>query len=289
YRAEATILIEQQEIPEQFVRSTVTGYADERIQTIAQRVMTRDNLLSMAEQNDLFPEIRASSNFADLVTAMTDAIFLETVQVQTLDESRARTYPITIAFDVAFEYPDPEKARAVTRQLADLYLQENSRSRSALANETLTFLEQEAVRLRSTIDELEVQMAEFKEVNRDTLPELADLNRELLRRTETDLQLTREAVSRAQDRRNLLLAELRTTPATAPILSASGAPIPTAEERLRALQTEYLSLSAAYSPDHPDLQRLRREIQALQGTAGGGLDVEFLRAELGAREAELED
>src|SRR3990170_5863840 len=43
YRSTATILVEQQEIPKELVRSTVMGYAAERIQTISKRVLTRAN------------------------------------------------------------------------------------------------------------------------------------------------------------------------------------------------------------------------------------------------------
>ena len=40
YQSNATILIEQQELPADFVRSTVTSFADQRVQVISQRVMT---------------------------------------------------------------------------------------------------------------------------------------------------------------------------------------------------------------------------------------------------------
>lgn len=291
FRSEATILIEQQDIPEDFVRSTVTGYADQRIQTISQRVMTRDNLVSIAESQELFPEIRAAENFGELADAMRDAISVEMVQVQTLDETRGRTYPITIAFNVGFEYTVPEATRAVARDLSELYLQENARSRSALALETETFLDEEAIRLRSSIDELEDRMADFKAENRDTMPELAEFNREMLRRAETELQRTREAISGAEDRRSLLLAELRTTPSTVPTIGETGEPLLTAEERLRALRGEYLSLSAVYSADHPDLMRLRREIDTLEASvgAGGQPSGDVLAWELATRQVELEN
>ena len=39
YRSTATILIEQQEMPTDLVRSTISSYADQRIQVISQQVM----------------------------------------------------------------------------------------------------------------------------------------------------------------------------------------------------------------------------------------------------------
>ena len=50
YRSTATILIKEQEIPQEFVRSTVTSFADERIQVISQQVMTRSTLLEFLKE-----------------------------------------------------------------------------------------------------------------------------------------------------------------------------------------------------------------------------------------------
>src|ERR1700727_2321550 len=58
YRATGTILIEQQEIPQEMVRSVITSFADQRVQVISQRVMTTQNLLSLIERYDLYPTIR---------------------------------------------------------------------------------------------------------------------------------------------------------------------------------------------------------------------------------------
>src|SRR5262245_39562041 len=56
YRSMGTILIEQQEVPADLVRSTVTAYADQRLQVIAQRVMTSSNLLDIIHRYSLYPE-----------------------------------------------------------------------------------------------------------------------------------------------------------------------------------------------------------------------------------------
>ncbi len=50
YRSSATILVQEQEIPPDLVRSTVTSFADERIQVISQQVMTRAVLLELADK-----------------------------------------------------------------------------------------------------------------------------------------------------------------------------------------------------------------------------------------------
>ena len=57
YRSQAIILIEQQEIPSDLIRSTVTSYADQRIQVISQRVMTSSNLTRIIEDYKLYLDL----------------------------------------------------------------------------------------------------------------------------------------------------------------------------------------------------------------------------------------
>ena len=56
YRSFGTILIEQQEMPQELVRSTVTSYADERVQVISKRVMTTETLLGIIQRYNLYPK-----------------------------------------------------------------------------------------------------------------------------------------------------------------------------------------------------------------------------------------
>jgi uncharacterized protein involved in exopolysaccharide biosynthesis len=50
FRSAATILIEEQEIPSELVKSTVTTFADQRIQIISQRIMSRSNLVEIIKK-----------------------------------------------------------------------------------------------------------------------------------------------------------------------------------------------------------------------------------------------
>jgi len=44
YESGSTILIEEQQIPPEFVKSTVTGFADQRIQSLTQQILSRVKL-----------------------------------------------------------------------------------------------------------------------------------------------------------------------------------------------------------------------------------------------------
>src|SRR6202035_2834296 len=74
YRSTATILIEQQEIPQELVRSVITSFADQRVQVISQRVMTTQNLLSLVDRYNLYPDIRQKQPREVLLEKMRDDI-----------------------------------------------------------------------------------------------------------------------------------------------------------------------------------------------------------------------
>src|SRR3974390_77597 len=70
YQAEGKILVESQQIPVDLVRPTVTATASERIATIQQRVMTRDNLLKIADKYQMYADQRATLSRTDMLDLM---------------------------------------------------------------------------------------------------------------------------------------------------------------------------------------------------------------------------
>src|SRR5436190_762458 len=66
YRSTATILIEQQEMPADLVRSTISSYADQRIQVISQQVMTRANLMQIVAKYNLYPRDRRTKTTEEI-------------------------------------------------------------------------------------------------------------------------------------------------------------------------------------------------------------------------------
>lgn len=278
YRSTATILIEQQDIPQDLVRSTVTGYATERIQTISQRVMTRENLWNIVEKYDLFPEERRSGDVDAILSNMQKNVEVQMVSADIIDPRSGRQGKATIAFDLSFYYGEAEAAKEVVDELVSLYLEENIRIREQMASETSSFLSEEANRLSAHIAELEAALASFKEKNVGQMPELMSLNMSLIERTERELEDTRREASSLEERKVFLesqLAQLEPNTGDSP------------EGRLRSLQMQLLRASSIYSPDHPDIINLRREIEVLKAQIGGGNDKRDIESQILQLQSEL--
>ena len=100
YQSTGTILVEAQQIPDDVVKATVTSYADERIEVIKQRVMTRDNLYRIINKYKLYPKKIDSETTSTLIDLMRQSL---TVELLNADVQNAQGGRATIAFKVGFE------------------------------------------------------------------------------------------------------------------------------------------------------------------------------------------
>ncbi len=208
YRSEGTILIEQQEIPPDLIRSTVTSYAGERIQNISQRVMTNENLGKIIEEYGLYKEELQKESLTTIVKKVREDISLDMVSADVVDPRSGRPTTATIAFKLAFNHKNPRRAQKVTNELISLYLNENLKQRTKSAIETSSFLQVEANKLGDEVSKLEAAMAEFKERNIHNLPELQQLNIQLMGRAERELKDIDQNIRTLEGRKIYLSAEL---------------------------------------------------------------------------------
>src|SRR5438552_11709812 len=98
YRSTATILIEEQEIPQDLVRSTISSYADQRIQVISQQVMTRANLMQIVEKYGLYGRYRRTHTNEETLDRLGKDIKLDIVKADVVDQRSGAKTTATIAF-----------------------------------------------------------------------------------------------------------------------------------------------------------------------------------------------
>jgi len=284
YKSETTIMVERQEVPADLVESTVTGYVAERIQAVAKRLMTFKNLWAIAQELDLYPDRRDPANSAEFVQDMRQSIAVEMVDVQAAAPDTARRIAVTIAFTISFEADNPEDAQRVVRELTRLLLEENKRDRTEQAAQVNEFLGVEAERLRLEVTDLEAKLADFQQDNIYVLPELSDVNMRLFEQTEQNIERTGERIRNLEQQRSGFMAQLGViNPYTI------DDQVQRPEERMAVLQAEYLSLISRYSPDHPDVQKVRRELSILERQTGGGARISTLITRLESLRSQLSE
>jgi len=264
YRSMATILIEQQEIPQELVRSVITSFADQRVQIISQRVMTTQNLLSLIERYNLYPDIREKQPREVLLAKMRDDIGMHMISADVIDPRSGRPTQATIAFSVSYQSRSPELALKVANELTTLYLNENLTSRTQLSQQTSAFFTEEATRQQARIAELDKSLAAFKEKHHDDLPEMATLNIQTADRTELDVREAENRIAALDSQRVLLQAQLAQISPNTQVYTDSGQRVFGPEDRLKALKSQLASNKARYGPDHPDVISTQREVDGLE-------------------------
>ena len=159
YRSTATILIEEQEIPPDLVRSAIATYADQRIETIKQQVLSRSTLWKIVEQYDLYKGLRKRNPPEEILARFVKDIQIDVMNVKVIDKRTQNPTQATIAFTLAYDGESAELAQKVANELTSLFLGENLKTRERHAQETTAFLKRESDSLSHHIQELEQKLS----------------------------------------------------------------------------------------------------------------------------------
>lgn len=264
YRSTATILIEQQEIPQELVRSVITSFADQRVQVISQRVMTTQNLLSLIERYNLYPDIRQKQPREVLLEKMRGDIGMHMISADVIDPRSGRPTQATIAFSISYQSRSPDLALRVANELTTLYLNENLTSRTQMSQQTAAFFSEESARQAAHIAELDKALSVFKEAHRSDLPDLAQLNVSSMERTDLELRDAENKVGAIESQRVLLEAQLAQINPTLQVYSDTGQRVMGPQDRLKAVKAQLADYQARYAPGHPDVLSAQREVDGLE-------------------------
>jgi polysaccharide biosynthesis transport protein len=265
YSSSAKILVESQQIPDAFVKSTVTALATERLQVIQQRVLTRENLLRIADKFNLFKD-RAYLSRSDLVDVMQRRTTFQVLDLGPANRRPRKDENLTVVFSVGFDHENPDIAAKVANELVTGVLNEDVQSRNASAVETTNFLQRESERIAGELKEVDAKIASFKLENSTALPEKLTFNMGLLEKQQRAISDIDRDLRAAEQNKRLL--ELEATMRSSQAIGAAGSGgAQTIEQQLQALRNEYAQRSAVYSDSHPEMKALKKLIAAKERAA----------------------
>ncbi|MCP4745153.1 MAG: chain-length determining protein [Desulfobacteraceae bacterium] len=255
YKSSATILIEEQEIPSDFVSATVTSYAEQRIEQINQRIMSTNRLSKIIEQFDLYHDIRQSLATEEIVERMRDAVNLRQISAEVVDRRTGRPTTATIAFELSFMGREiPDTVQRVTNTLVSLYLRENLEVRERQSSETTKFLKDEIERVKKDLLKVEEDLSKFKGKHVNALPELMQANTQSLSYVERNIERAQEQLRSLQERKSTLQAELSS------VSPYEG----TSNNELEIMENQLAELRSKFSDKHPDVINKYHAVEALK-------------------------
>jgi succinoglycan biosynthesis transport protein ExoP len=267
YQATTTILIEEQEVPREYVSANITTFADQRLQTINQRIMSTTRLLELIGRFTLYADLKDKVPADEIVTKMRKDIKFNTISADVIDPRTGRPAQATIAFSITYEGRDPDTVQRVANELASLYLQENLKTREKQSLETSKFMNEEMKAVQAALADVDAKIAAYKEKNISSLPELAQVNHQMLDQAERDLARMNDQLRTLRERQSYLQEQLASIP---PDLAHQE------KESLKELRVKLVELKTRFSDEHPDVINTRTAIRELEerlrkqgGSVGG--------------------
>ncbi len=262
FESSSVIQVVPQDISPNLIPAAFNDYADQKIERIRQRVMTRDNILDIARRYHLYGADK-DATASEVVDAFDRDVAVDLIN--TKDPVQSRQVNPTIAFSVSFRGHNPWIVNKVDNDLATLFLSENARAGITRANEATRFLNQAMSDLQSQLDDASRKLFDFKSKNAGALPENRDVELAAYQATDATLRDINQEYQQTQDSINnleLQMQAVQLVPGASADATSAESTDPAVE--LARLKAQYAKLQAVYSDQHPTMISLRDRIRALQ-------------------------
>jgi polysaccharide chain length determinant protein (PEP-CTERM system associated) len=254
YRSTSTVLIEEQEVPREMVATTVTSYADQRLQTINQRIMGTTKLLEIINRFHLYENLKDTWTTEEIVDKLRKDIKMKPISADVIDPRSGMPRPATIAFTISYDGKSPQVVQRVASELASLYLAENLATRERESSGTSTFMEEEMKQTQAALAASEAKLAAYRKQHVTALPELAQVNNQILDQVERDLVVQNEQLKALKEKESQYKSQLAS-------ISTDAASQDKA--RLNELRVHLNELKTRYTDQHPDVIKTKSELAEL--------------------------
>lgn len=257
YRSQTFILIEQQKVPEDYVKPVVEQDLSERLASMKEQILSRSRIEPIIKRFNLFASNRYTMD--DRVTLTQKAIAIKAIPA-----GQSGGMP---GFYVSYTANNPHLAQQVCGEITSLFVGENQNALEESAEGTTEFLRQQLDDSKRNLDEQDAKLAAFQEKYFGRLPDQQQSNSNTLTALTAQLDAANQALSTQQQ--NVTYLQAMVTQQThdleaAPVETPATAAVDERKTELKALEQQKQALIAEYTPDHPDVVAISRKIEDLQ-------------------------
>ena len=261
YTSRTLVLVEQQKVPDSYVKSVVTGDIAELLGTMQEQILSRTRLQPIIEKFGLFKDQKGRATMEDLVDRLRKSISV--APIQSLVSTREGELP---GFTITFTSSEPRLAQQVCAEITSMFIEENLRAREQRAQGTTEFLAHQLEEAKRGLDDQDAKLAAFKQKNFGSLPGQEQSNISIMTGLNTQFDAVTQALGRAQQDKayaeSLLTQQLAA--ADTPSHAVAGPQPDSLEIQLAALQNQLVAAQGRYTDDHPDVIKLKLAIEDLK-------------------------
>lgn len=258
YLSQTTVLVDPQRVP--WVQSVVSDTLNQRLATMKDQILSRTQLQPLIEKYKLYQNDKVPME--DLIDKMR-----KNITVKPLTNSMGAATSGVSGFTVSFSADDPHVAQQVTGQILSMFIEQNVKLRSTRAQDTTDFFDSQLQEAKRKLDEQDKKLADFKRRNLGQLPGTEQTILAQLTAANTQYEAITQALSRAaQDKQfaeSMLSSQLQAWKAS----QQTGVNPQTLDAQLASLENQLLDLQARYTSDHPDVLKLKSQIEQLKNRA----------------------
>jgi polysaccharide chain length determinant protein (PEP-CTERM system associated) len=274
YSSQSLVLVEGQKVPDNYVQPVITSDFTQRLATMQQQVLAGNRLRPMierlgiaksGEEGAIIQEIRANMSVEPVITDISGGGSTPSAgsTKKTKSKKPSGTGTPVPGFYVNYISSSPRRAQQICNELTGLLVEENLRTRSAVAQGTTDFLGRQLEEAKRTLDEQDSKLAAFKRQYMGQLPNDAENNGRILMSMNSQLDATTQTLNRAQQDKayteSLLAQQLSAWKS-----SQSSTNPQTLDQQLNLLQAQLMQLQARYTEDHPDVIKTKADIKEVK-------------------------
>ncbi|MBZ5561088.1 MAG: lipopolysaccharide biosynthesis protein [Acidobacteriia bacterium] len=260
YTSRTLVLVEQQKVPDTYVKSVVTGDITQMLGTMQEQILSRTRLQPIIEKFGLFKDQKGHAPMEDLVDRLRKSISV--IPVKSLVSTSEGALP---GFTITFTANDPRLAQQVCSEITSMFIEESLRLREQSAVGTTDFLKDQLDDAKRNLDAQDAKLADFKRKYMGSLPGNTQTDMNMLAGFTSQLDAVTSQLSRAQQDKTYQESLLAQQVAA---WQASQKPGEVHEDMLQlqltALQAQLTAMQGHYTPDHPDVVKLKEDIAALK-------------------------
>jgi polysaccharide chain length determinant protein (PEP-CTERM system associated) len=258
YMSQTLVLVEQQKVPESYVKAVVTEDLSGRLASMKEQILSRSRLQPIIERFNLFANSKLS---------MDDRIDMtrKNIGIAPIQSEIARTNGLP-GFFISFKANDPRTAQLVCGEIQSLFVSENLSDRAASAAGTTEFLKGQLADAKAKLDEQDAKLRKFQQTYVGKLPGAEASNINMLTTLNTQLDAATQALARMEQDKNyaesMLALQIQNQGTQTP---EHGGLAPQAQQaELQQLIAQEADLTSRYTDDYPDVLTVKRKIKELR-------------------------
>jgi polysaccharide chain length determinant protein (PEP-CTERM system associated) len=259
YTSVTTVLVEQPSVSSDYVPPVMSDDLNRHLSSMKSQVLSSSQLQPVIEKFNLYPNERGTVPMEIL-----EARLRRTVDVELMQPMVGATMRQPPGFQISVTFPDAQMAQKICAEMSSKFWKQNAEMKLGVAEDTTKFLNEQVEAAKSKLDEQDSKLAQFKQRYLGSLPEEVQRNLSQITTYNTQLETNNQAIARAQQDKTInesLLAQAEQNWA----LAKSGTVNPeTQEQQLAALQEQYNAMLLRYTPEHPDVVKLRTQLEDLK-------------------------